>query len=99
MLLSSARAVPAYFILSAAASRVISEPATLTCTPSIDGRFNEPFGPFTVTPSAATFTSTPFGRPIGFFATRDMGRCSLGDRRDDFAAQTLLSGLRVGHEA
>src|SRR5580765_233153 len=100
MFASTARAVPANFVVSTSveASRT-SLPLTLISTPA--GRANDsvPFGPFTVTASPATFSSTPFGSAIGFLATLDMMILRLHHGADDFAADALRARLRVGHDA
>src|SRR5690606_30684422 len=99
MLARIARAVPAIGTLAASAADSCTWPfSTLKSTPVGRARLRVPFGPFTVTLSAATLNSTPFGREIGFLATRDMGAYSLGHQADDFAAHALGAGLAVGHQ-
>src|SRR5438445_13823821 len=100
MFASTARAVPANFIVSASfEASSTSLPLTLTSTPAGRANDNVPFGPFTVTASPATFSSTPFGSAIGFFATLDMMILRLHYRANHFAADALRARLRVGHDA
>src|SRR6185312_1556688 len=98
MFASSARAVPPNLSSAPSASWMLTaSPFTASDTPGSAWIASVPFGPFTVTLSAAAFSSTPFGRLIVFLATRDIVG-SLGDLADDFAAQPLGAGLRVGQQ-
>src|SRR5690554_1036138 len=58
-----------------------------------------PFGPFVATVPSWTFSSTPFGRVIGFLAIRDIAVTPLGHEAQDLAADALLACLRIGHDA
>src|SRR5471030_2593842 len=98
MLASNARAVPAIGRRSESAVENCTWPFSIaTSTPCGLARFNVPFGPFTLTLSALMVHSTPFGRAIGFLATRDI-EFSLGNQADDFAANAFSAGLAVGHD-
>src|SRR5690606_39157155 len=63
------------------------------------GPFRLPLGPLTWICCSLTDSSTPLGRVIGFFATRDMSIVSLCHDGEDFAAQALLARMRIGHHA
>src|SRR5690606_31565911 len=58
-----------------------------------------PLGPFVVMVPSWIFSSTPFGRAMGFLAIRDIAVTPLGHEAQDFATDALLARLRVGHDA
>src|SRR5699024_6692864 len=56
--------------------------------------------PFTVTVVPSMVTSTPAGTVIGSLPIRDMSNLPfLPNIGDDFAADALLAGIAVGHDA
>src|SRR5262245_9088277 len=80
---------------SSAVFRVRSCPSSTTAvTPGGSGCFIWPFGPFTSTPLASTFTVTPFGITIGFLPILDI---ASPDVAEDLAADTGLLGGAAGH--
>src|SRR5690606_5505782 len=60
-----------------------------------------PLGPLALTLVSWMFSSTPWGREIGFLATRDMVvvLLRLGHVAQDFTAHAGAARLLVGHDA
>src|SRR5690606_660815 len=97
-----ARTVPAIGISDGSfADRTAWPSWTVICTPAGLARLSMPFGPLALTLSGWMFSSTPFGRAIGFLATRDIVVVLLrsGHVAQDFAADAGATRLRVGHDA
>src|SRR4051812_732741 len=62
-------------------------------------RFSSPLGPLTATFWPFAVTVTPAGMVIGIFPIRDISIVPLPDAADEFAADALLFGGPVGHDA
>src|SRR5437773_4171837 len=102
MFATSARIVPD--IASASTDSLAGTKLTLpasffTDTSGFTARVSVPSVPLTLIFSALTDTSTPCGTVIGIFPTRDISFSPLGDVAKDFAADTGLARLAIGHHA
>src|SRR5262245_61531493 len=75
--------------------------ATDTVSPAGMALTSSPFGPLTRTFPASALTSTPLGIATGIFPMRDTAvtPSNSPDVAENFAAQTLLAGDLVGHDA
>src|SRR3546814_20160309 len=100
MLAMIARRVPVMATFSASLVDSCAWPFSILTSMSADLAIDSvPFGPLTLTLSAWTFNSPPFGRALGFLATRDISMTPLGHEEQDFTADALLTRPRVGHVA
>src|SRR5512134_767070 len=101
MLATSARSVPdmalAWRELPSALHTSASPCFSMPTLGSV-GRAMLPSGPFTAMLPAASVTSTPLGRTIGFLAMRDIVR-SLRHDAKHFAADAVGARLAVRHHA
>src|SRR3546814_17640793 len=100
MLAMIARRVPVMATFSASPVDSCAWPFSILTSMSADLAIDSvPLGPLTLTLSAWTFNSTPFGRAIGFLATRENSMHPLGPDAQDFTAYALRARLRVGMES
>src|SRR5690606_26333873 len=102
MLARMARTVPVMAISDGSAADSTAWPSSMAIfTPAGLASDRVPFGPLAVTLVSWMFSSTPFGRAIGFLATRDMVvvLLRLGHVAQDFAADAGVARLLVGHDA
>src|SRR3546814_11905328 len=94
MLAMIARRVPVMATFSASLVDSCAWPFSILTSMSADLAIDSvPFGPLTLTLSAWTFNSPPFGRAIGFLATRDISMTPLGHEAQDRSEER-----RVGKE-
>src|SRR5690606_24006137 len=100
MLATIARSVPVRAMCEGSLAESSALPPSIrTSMPAGLTTDSVPFGPLTLTEPGWAFTSTPFGRGIGFLAMRDMCVTPLGHEAQDFSADALLARLRIGHDA
>src|SRR3546814_14085961 len=100
MLAMIARRVPVMATFSASLVDSCAWPFSILTSMSADLAIDSvPFGPLTLTLSAWTFNSTPFGRALGFLATRDISMTLSGHGAQDCPDDDLTARLLVGHEA
>src|SRR3546814_18580233 len=98
MLAMIARRVPVMATFSASLVDSCAWPFSILTSMSADLAIDSvPFGPLTLTLSAWTFNSTPFGRAIGFLATRDISMPPLGHEDQECHAAAPRAGRQVGH--
>src|SRR5690606_2212139 len=100
MLAMIERMVPVIAMSLAVAGDTTAWPSSmLNSTPAGMAIDSEPLGPLAAIVPSWVFSSTPFGRAIGFLAIRDIAVTPLGHEAQDLAADALLARLRVGHDA
>src|SRR5690554_692952 len=100
MLAMTERMVPVTAMSAGVAGDSTAWPSSiLNSTPAGIAIDRLPFGPLVATVPSWIFSSTPFGRTIGFLAIRDIAVTPLGHEAQDLAADAVLACLRVGHDA